>query len=198
MVSGMESETKIQLEMVWPSGPQPPAADSLLHRGYRLRLFRAGDEPAFFALMARAGWPGWDEERLAPWRPRIVPESWFLAEHEPSGVAAATAMGLDDPTDWHPSGGELGWVAADPDHRGRGLGLAVSAAVTARLLDAGYRDVHLYTEDFRLAALKTYLKLGYLPFVFAPDILPRWRRVCERLPWPYTPERWPRAAQAGP
>lgn len=189
----MDAESKIQLEMVWPSGQQPPSAASLLQANYHLRLFRSGDEPAFFTLMARAGWPDWDEERLVPWRPRIVADSWFVAEHRPTGALVATAMGLDDPTEWHPSGGELGWVAADPDHRGRGLGMAVCAAVTARLLRAGFGDVHLYTEDFRLAALKTYLKLGYLPFVFTPEILPRWQTVCERLPWPYTPYRWPTA-----
>ena len=63
-----------------------------------------------------------------------------------------------------------------------------------RLLAEGYRDVHLYTEDFRLAALKTYLKLGYLPFVLAPDVLPRWQDVCGRLAWPYTPALWPTTA----
>ena len=81
-------------------------------------------------------------------------------------------------------------MEADPDHAGRGLGLAVSAAVTARLLQAGYRHIHLYTEHWRLAALKTYLKLGYVPFLYLPEMLARWRALCPQLPWPFTPEPW--------
>jgi mycothiol synthase len=63
----------------------------------------------------------------------------------------------------------------------RGLSTAVCASVTARLIHAGYQDIYLYTEDFRLAALALYLKLGYPPFIHAPDMLDRWRRL--RSPW---------------
>ena len=99
-------------------------------------------------------------------------------------------MALHDHTAWHPFGGELGWVAGDPAHAGKGLGRAVSAAVTARLLDAGYRNIHLYTEDWRLAALKTYLKLGYIPFLYSAEMPDRWQAICTRLQWPFTPEAW--------
>ena len=113
-----------------------------------------------------------------------------MAVHTASDTIVATAMGLHDHSDDHPFGGELGWVAADPAHAGQGLGLAVSAAVTARLLAAGYRNVHLYTEHWRLAAIKSYLKLGYVPFLYAPEMADRWRLLCDELGWPYTPEAW--------
>jgi mycothiol synthase len=90
-----------------------------------------------------------------------------------------------------PFGGELGWVAVDPDHRRKGLSTAVCASVTARLIHAGYQDIYLYTEDFRLAALALYLKLGYPPFIHAPDMLDRWRHVCEALGWMFTPDESP-------
>ena len=118
--------------------------------------------------MALAGWPGWDDERLRPWIARIPPGSWFMAVHTASDTIVATAMGLHDHSDDHPFGGEVGLVAADP-RTGQGLGLAVSAAVTVRLLAAGYRNVHLYTEHWRLAAIKSYFKLGYVPFLRAGD-----------------------------
>jgi mycothiol synthase len=140
--------------------------------------------------MELAGWPGWNDAKLQPWMERIPPESWFMVVHGESGEIVATAMGLHDASELHPFGGELGWVAADPTHAGRGLGMAVSAAVTARLIQAGYRDIHLYTEHWRLAALKTYLKLGYVPFLYAPEMPARWQAVCEQLQWPFTPERW--------
>lgn len=185
-----ESEPYLQLQMVWPDHllDQPPAVR--VAQGYHLRTYRPGDEPRFYEVMALAGWPGWDDERLRPWIARIPPGSWFMAVYTASDQIVATAMGLHDHSDDHPFGGELGWVAADPAHSGQGLGLAVSAAVTARLLAAGYRNVHLYTEHWRLAAIKSYLKLGYVPFLYAPEMAQRWRALCLELGWPYTPDAW--------
>jgi mycothiol synthase len=160
---------------------------------YSLRTYRPGDESAYYSLMERVEFGVWNEERLRPWVARIPPECWFMVLDEQSGVIAATAMGLHDHSDQHPFGGELGWVATDPAHSRKGLGSVVSIAVTTRLIQAGYRNIHLYTEDFRLPALQLYLKLGYLPFLYAPDMLDRWRRVCEQVDRPFTPQAWPSA-----
>ena len=179
-----------QLRMVWPEHllNVPPAVQ--LPPGYVLRTYRPGDEPRFCELMKLAGWPGWDDEKLRLWLPRILPEGWFMVIHTESDEIVATAMALRDQMEFGRPGGELGWLACDPAHRGKGLGLAVSAAVTARLINEGYRDIHLYTEDWRLAAIKTYLKLGYIPFLYLPEMRERWRAVCIRLQWPFTPEFW--------
>jgi mycothiol synthase len=179
-----------QLQMVWPEERlnDPPLAK--LPSGYTLRVYQPGDEPRFYEVMALAGWPGWDDEKLQPWLARIPPDGWVMVVHVASRQIVATAMALYDHTPYHPFGGELGWVACDPAHRGQGLGMAVSAAVTARLIGAGYRHIHLYTEDWRLAALKTYLKLGYVPFLYLPDMAERWRVICAPLGWPFTPAAW--------
>jgi mycothiol synthase len=176
--------------MVWPERllNAPPVVR--LPPGYGLRTYRRGDEARFYKVMELAGWPGWDDTRLQPWLARIPPESWFMVVHESSGEIVATAMGLHDHSELHPFGGELGWVASDLAHAGKGLGMAVCAAVTARLIGAGYRDIHLYTEHWRLAALKTYLKLGYVPFLYLPEMPERWRVICAQLDWPFTPEAW--------
>lgn len=185
-----EAESYTQLQMVWPEQrfATPPTVD--VPPGYTLRTYRPGDEPGFYHVMALAGWPGWDDEKLRPWIARIPPESWFMILHDATQTIVATAMGLHDHSDDHPFGGELGWVAADPAHRGQGLGRAVCAAVTARLIAAGYRNIHLYTEHWRLAAIKLYLKLGYVPFLYTPEMPKRWREICRQLDWPFTPEQW--------
>jgi mycothiol synthase len=179
-----------QLQMVYPPArlSQPPTPQ--LPSGYALRTYRPGDEARFYEVMARAGWVGWDEDRLAPWLARILPNGWFFAVHEASQNIVATAMAVHSHSEFHPFGGELGWVAADPAHTGKGLGMAVCAAATARLIAGGYRNIHLYTEDFRLPAIKTYLKLGYEPFLYAPDMPQRWQILCEQLHWAYTPAEW--------
>jgi mycothiol synthase len=180
-----------QLQMVWPEHSLDAPPHVQLPPGYALRTFEWGDQPRFCELMALAGWPGWDDEKLQPWLERILPEGWFMAVHEDSDLIVASAMCLHSYSALHPFGGELGWLAGDPAHAGRGLGSVVSAAVTRRFLDAGYTDIHLYTEDFRFAALHTYLKLGYVPFLYLPEMAERWRTVCEQVGWPFTPEKWP-------
>jgi len=167
-----DHETVAQLQMVWPEhllNAPPPVQ---LPSGYSLRSSRRGDEPQFYKLMDVAGWPGWDEEALQPWLPRILPEGWFMAIDEQSREIVASCMALR--SEVYPFGGELGWLVGDADHAGKGLGMAVSAAVTARFIDEEYRDIHLYTEDYRLAALKIYLKLGYVPLLYAPEMPERW------------------------
>jgi mycothiol synthase len=185
-----EADAYTQLQMVWPAHllDRPPLVR--LSPGYALRTYQPGDEAHFYRVMALAGWPGWDDAKLQPWLARIPPASWFMAVRQDSGEIVATAMGLHDHSPTHPFGGELGWVAAHPAHAGHGLGMAVCAAVTARLLAAGYENIHLYSEDWRLAALKTYLRLGYVPFLYTPDMPERWRVICTQLGWPFTPEQW--------
>lgn len=185
-----ENEPSLQLQMVWPEQRFAASPSVHLPPGYTLRTYQQGDEPGFYKVMELAGWPGWDDEKLRPWIARIPPESWFMIIHDTTDTIVATAMGLHDHSDDHPFGGELGWVAVDPAHTGHGLGTAVCAAVTARLMAAGYRNIHLYTEHWRLAALKLYLKLGYVPFLYTPAMPERWRVVCTQLGWPFTPEVW--------
>lgn len=179
-----------QLQMIWPQGRLATPPTPHLAAGYALRTYRPGDEVRFVAVLRLAGWPEWGDDLLRAWVPRILPDGWFMAVHKASGEIAATALAVHSHAPDHPFGGELGWVGADPSHTGHGLGKALAAAVTARLLRGGYRRIHLYTEDFRLPALRSYLSLGYVPFLYAPDMATRWQAVCEGVGWPFTPGTW--------
>ncbi len=181
-----------QLHMLWPESrlASPPRVS--VPAGYGLRTFLAEDAGGFLAVMAAAGFGGWDEAQLKSQLSSVLPDGLFLIVEKATGTVVATTMATHNPSDLHPYGGELGWVAGDPAHRGKGLGMAICAATTARFLEAKYRRIYLKTDDWRLPALKTYLKLGYEPFLFSPDMEPRWRAVCEKLEWPFTPEDWPK------
>ena len=179
------------LQMLWPEQRLRTPPIPQVPSGYLLRTYQPGDEPGFYRLMALVGWSDWDDEKLRSRIARIPPRGWFMAVYEATGEIVATAMGLRDRPERLPFDGLLGWVAADPAHAGRGLGMAVSAAATAGLIAAGYNNIHLYTEHWRLAALKIYLRLGYVPFLYLPEMAERWRVVCGQLAWPYTPEAWP-------
>ena len=170
-----------QLQMVWPADRlrRPPAWS--VAAGYILRPYRTEDEAGHVAVMKAAGFTTWDEKKTREAIPKCLPNGFFVIVHAAGGEVVATAMTMHNPIERHPSGGELGWVAGDPAHKGKGLGYAVCAAATKRFLDAGYYDIYLRTDDFRLAALKTYLKLGYVPFLFAEGMKERWETVCRQL-----------------
>jgi hypothetical protein len=72
----------------------------------------------------------------------------------------AGAMAIHPATEHHPCGGELGSVGADPEHKGKGLGMAGCAAVTGRFISARYRDICLRTDNFRPPPLKVHLRVG--------------------------------------
>jgi mycothiol synthase len=181
-------QTYPQLQMIWPAKRVQAKPRITVPVGYTLRTYRSGDETQFFALMALAGWPGWDEQKLKPWLFRILPDGWFMAIEQDSGKIVASAMATHDHTWKYPFCGEVGWVAADPAHTGKGLGLAVTAAVTTRFIEIGYRDIHLFTEHWRLAAIKIYLKLGYEPIIDAPEVENLWQKIFRQLSWPPSAE----------
>ena len=170
--------------MVWPASRLGSVPEAVPPAGYAVRTYRPGDEPRFHELMELAGWPGWDDKRLSYSLNRILPDGWFMVEHRASGTIVASAMALHNYKSTYPFWGELGWLAADPDHSGQGLGMAVSACVVRRFVAAGYRLIHLHTEDFRLAAIKSYLTLGFVPWIDGPDGDVYWAPVLDRLGWP--------------
>lgn len=73
--------------------------------------------------------------------------------------------GFSGPT---PNGIRIGPVYTPPEHRGRGYGSAVTAAVTAERLAAGQRFCFLYTDLANPISNRIYMRLGY-------------RRVCDSL-----------------
>ncbi len=81
----------------------------------------------------------------------------------------------------HRQAGQLGWLVTDPSHCGKGLGTLVAAAVTNRLTAEGYSRPFLGTEDFRLAAISIYLKLGWRPYIYCVEMEARWRIILARL-----------------
>ena len=54
-------------------------------------------------------------------------------------------------------------VYTPPEHRGRGYGAAATAAVTRAAVDAGVRDLLLYTDLANPTSNRLYARLGYRP-----------------------------------
>jgi len=153
-----------------------PAAP--LPEGWEVRRVRAEEEGALAeVLMAAFGTP-WDASAVR----RNLTEA---ADVEAVYVAAcgdrvgATASARRDAR--FPGSGYLHWVGVHPDLRGLGLGAAVTVRVLQHFADSGCPDVVLETDDFRLSAVRLYLRLGFAPEIAHTSHADRWKAVLRSL-----------------
>jgi mycothiol synthase len=182
------------LYLLWPDHllSEPPRAG--LPAGYISRPYVAGDDVALRRLLGQEGWAVADEE-WQDYKDRILPGGLFLILQAETEDLVATAGAVHNPRPgryYFPFGGELGYLIVHPEHRGKRLGYHVSAMVVERFISAGYRSIRVCVQGLRSAAIKTYLRLGFLPFLHTEDVRLRWQRICERIGWPFESERWPR------
>ena len=164
-------------------------------QGYEIRHFRKGDEAGWNALMDLAfeRTPG-----RADFTRDMAADELYRPEHvrlvlDDAGAIVATA------SCWHD--GRFGddsvmlhWVATDPALGGRGLGTAVSLDALHVGLAEGRSRAFLLTDDFRVPALKTYLRLAFEPVISHDSHPGRWRMILDELSWPESFE----AVLAGP
>jgi predicted dehydrogenase/RimJ/RimL family protein N-acetyltransferase len=174
-----EGLRRAQLTMIWPEDREPP--DLILPADYVLRPLDSAERQDYVELMHAAGFPDWPMERFAWVDQAALPDGHFVVVHRPSGRIVATALAAHRPSPVHPAGGELGWVATHPEHRGRGLACAACAAALRRLRGAGYGRIYLLTDDFRLDAIRLYLRLGFRPLPYEEGMDERWEAVHRAL-----------------
>ena len=190
-IDDMHFPERQQLWMVWPEAKLKTPIDPKVRDGYFIRSYQAGDDRLFIALMALMDFDPWTQEKHEFNVSRLLPEGWFFAVEAKSNNVVGTAMCLHNYTERSPFTGDLGWLACHPHHVGKGLGHSLSAYVTNRFRAAGYSLIQLHTEYHRLPAIKTYLKLGYVPVMYCQEVYELWEDVCRKLGWPYTPGEWP-------
>jgi len=163
------------------SAPAAPAPEGVV-----LRTFRDGDEQAW-ADIINATDMGADYgiakvRQTLTRRPRFDPAGLFLACDAGTGEPLATACAW-----WSLSCGclrpTLHMVGAKPQAAGRGLGRVVCRAVLEFFARQGRREVVLTTDDHRLPALATYLRLGFLPARYhrGADHATRWEAAFKAL-----------------
>ena len=161
------------VSMAWPTSRRRQLPINPFPDGYQANV--VVDREEFTRVQAEIGWTMRDGQ----WEELVnglVPGTMTFAEHIDTGELVAVACGTSEDR----TISDLGWVAVVPEHRGRGLGKAVCGAVTEQLLEAGYEQLRLSTQHYRLAALHIYIALGYEPII-DPATSENWRQVYREL-----------------
>lgn len=149
--------------------------------GYTLRSFQEGDDAHWERVMQESFQRSADKTRFGAMMrsdPAFRPERVLFICRD--GVPVATSSA------WHmPQYGErmghLHYVAVVPSETGRGLGLQISLACLHRMKEEERATAMLLTDDFRIPAIKTYLKLGFRPLMMHEGHRQRWPEVFERI-----------------
>jgi len=153
----------------------------VLPDGCEIRTYSPGDEKVWAEIMNTGIGSDWDAEKAREQltgRPQFDPEGLFFAILDGKAVGSACA--------WRPSPqedrtGTVHMVCVLPEARGRNLGYLLILCVLHYFRDCGFSDACLDTDDIRIPAIKTYLRLGFEPFHHDETHAERWKRVMRQI-----------------
>jgi mycothiol synthase len=145
-----------------------------LPAGYSIRSFKDGDE-RFWDRIIQVTFetPSYDFNKVMKADPAFRPERVLFVTCGDEPVATASAWQVDR---FGPVIGYLHMVGVSPEHQGKQLGYWVSLAVLHHFVAVGRMEAVLQTDDFRLAAIKTYLRMGFEPVLIHENQRERWRK----------------------
>ena len=161
-----------------------PLAPSVLPEGYTLHTFYRDGKNDVSLAWFREEWTRvvtpdipvpfenyYDDDRIP------ADGIYYITGPEGNLVATATVQ-----LNVHEDGtGTVHMVATDPAHRGKGLGSAVSAAVTAHCDRIGLPRTYLTTDEWRPHAVILYRKLGFVPVIYEDGEKERWDKMLTSL-----------------
>ncbi len=144
--------------------------------GFHIRSFEPGDEKDWENIIGSSFETPRTIKTVMADDPGFEPKRIFFAVCDDVPVATAAAW-------YHPLWGQeygyLFFVAVTPEYRGRYLGYAVSLAALHRFVEEHREQAVLETDDHRIAAIKTYLRLGFHPHLTEETRL-RWQSIDAR------------------
>ena len=154
-----------------------------LPEGYRLERAREGFEATWAGIINAAfgdeNWTAASCREQFSGHERFEHEGMFFAV-SPEGEAVATAFAWLDTPDERVCG-RVHWVGSLPEHRGKGLGRAVTLAVLHYFRASSFARAFLETESYRLPAIRLYLSLGFEPTPRDAEHEECWREIMEKI-----------------
>ena len=168
-----------QLRMVITAEQARRMPEPVLPPGYELRRYLPGDEDSWLEAINTGDFGTlWDRARFEEYirGPEGMECSRLVVMD--SQVVAATFASVEEGT---PELGRVDFVVSRPEYRGLGLGRVVCTEVVRGLIEKGYANVMLYTDDWRLPAIGLYLSMGFEPRMDREDMPERWERIRAKL-----------------
>ena len=169
-----------QLCMIRENSDDLPSLN--LPDGYSERCYQEGDAAAWCDIIAQS----FENQRtLESFQKDMLDHPAFKNERirfvcdpdeKPCATASAYRMeehGLEN--------GYVHMVGILPSQAGKKLGFAASLAVLQQFAREGCEKIILNTDDFRLAAVKTYLRLGFLPKIVDDNQYQRWLGIYKKI-----------------
>lgn len=148
---------------------------------FSIRHFHDGDEAAWEKIIEKSFGRNFEIgqfNRDMKSDPAFQPQRVLFVTHNDKPIATASAWFKPD---YGQESGYVHMVGVLPEYQGNQLGYWISLAVLHRLAKEGRKKVYLQTDDFRLAAVKTYLKLGFRPVMIDENMPERYRAIFEKL-----------------
>ena len=168
-----------QLSMIISASRAEEMPEYTVPEGFEVRGYLPGDEESWLKLLNTGEYGSdWDRIRLHEFLAGPERASGSVVVARDNRVVAATFASVEVGRDCT---GRVDFVTSHPDVRGLGLGRVVCTGVVRYLVDKGYQQVILYTDDWRLPAIGLYLSMGFEPEMTRRDMPERWRRVMEQL-----------------
>lgn len=151
--------------------------------GVRIRTYEPGDESHWADIMNRGL-----SENMTPEQarrdimdqPQFDPEGLFFAELDSGETVGSACAWLDKPDETRY--GLVHMVCVKPEARGKNVGYLLTLAVLHYFqAKTEIRDIYLLTDDFRLPAIKSYLRLGFTPVMDHPSFEQRWADIMQKI-----------------
>ena len=103
-------------------------------------------------------------------------DKFFIVEC--GGVPAATLAVI---CDYEKKQGYIHMVGCKPEFRGLGIGNKLALLAVITFISAGMESAYLTTDDFRIPAVKSYLKAGFVPDIINEEHKERWEKILKKI-----------------
>ncbi|WP_136605236.1 GNAT family N-acetyltransferase [Paenibacillus dokdonensis] len=145
---------------------------------YRLAAYQPGHEAAWEAIIGESFQSPFSFEEFMKKDVEFRPERIIILWKGDQPVATASA--------WHQAklGSDMGYlhmVGIMNAYAGQGLGQKITHAALIQMRNDGGIKALLNTDDFRISAIKTYLRLGFVPKLSHESHGPRWKEIANQL-----------------
>ena len=101
-------------------------------------------------------------------------DKFLIVEKNGEGVATLAVI-----PHWDKKEGYIHMVGCKKKFQGQGVGTRMNTEAVRILVENGFESAYLTTDDWRVPAIKSYLRAGFEPEMTDPDHPERWEKIFE-------------------